>query len=184
MIRAGLAIGLVLVIGACGGSTSTAASGPPAVESSKEPRSAEPPTLVGAWEQDYDGEMLCFAFCPGGKFVSFLSTCANAGPGSFVSTAVTYELVGDELVSSSYGTSSTSKVIYSGTDHVSLVGEDGATELDRTNVSLTMCDVEWKEEDSILHGDRDSDGVKNGMDMCPDDAEDLDGVDDHDGCPE
>ena len=32
--------------------------------------------------------------------------------------------------------------------------------------------------------DRDDDGIPDDADLCPDDAEDLDGIDDHDGCPE
>jgi outer membrane protein OmpA-like peptidoglycan-associated protein len=33
-------------------------------------------------------------------------------------------------------------------------------------------------------GDRDHDGIPDALDQCPDSAEDLDGVDDTDGCPE
>lgn len=33
-------------------------------------------------------------------------------------------------------------------------------------------------------GDRDNDGIPDPQDLCPDDPEDLDGVDDTDGCPE
>jgi len=33
-------------------------------------------------------------------------------------------------------------------------------------------------------GDRDHDGIPDALDLCPDSAEDLDGVDDTDGCPE
>lgn len=33
-------------------------------------------------------------------------------------------------------------------------------------------------------GDRDGDGIKDDVDMCPDDPEDFDGFEDEDGCPE
>ena len=33
-------------------------------------------------------------------------------------------------------------------------------------------------------GDKDGDGIANLDDLCPDDAEDKDGFDDQDGCPD
>ncbi len=53
--------------------------------------------------------------------------------------------------------------------------------LDSPDPRLTL-GITWRS--SFTLGDRDQDGVPNDKDACPDEAEDFDGFEDDDGCPE
>ena len=55
----------------------------------------------------------------------------------------------------------------------------------RTGVFLSYGDnVPWRPRPSGTDGDRDGDGIRDGDDNCPNRAEDPDGFQDRDGCPE
>ncbi len=70
---------------------------------------------------------------------------------------------------------------------LALGGGLGVLEAAGSPAGRLMASVGWvrpREEAPVAPADHDGDGVSDPIDRCPDQAEDIDGVDDGDGCPE